>query len=1144
MKRSYTDGENPVNYSKDTTVNGGGPEPKLRIVGVTRPCHDVHTSNGRGNTGPQEPKAFTSDAEHPARQSSISLLPAQSTCPAHSGCNPQPHGLDRVGQHLAHGGPTTSADRLGIGAVLQPWHQQNHQQPQQPLPHAQWQQNARTQSQPLPQPGYATHPPPQHHQPLQPTQVQRPQPPPQRWQQPWQQPSTAPTSLNPQCHAHIPPPRSAPQVNSAAPQSSTAQPTHPLNGCPQQTLRTQEPAQASLQRSGDQASLHSNITQGRPEAVRQRPHMERQPPPSGSGPHAPLATGYGGSQPCIVEGCNGGQQCGGHRSMSQPAADSSAQPRAQYAPAAPEQVPNPAWKQQQQRPRPLLRHHQQQQQQVQQQAQRTAQMQQPVAQHHGLQQQQQHHHCQQPLHQQPHAQHTYLGPQGQQQQQPQQQQQQPQQQLYPQPPQHQQHPAVQRQPAVQQQRQHQPNQPQQPQPLAQQPQQPCHPQLQPQQEEPRQLPCAQHATATGAASLSSIQPCVPSVGPEVAGDGVDLFTANGLLSAPKAAGAITGSTNQPVLEGPASDPQSRSGCGSRGADAPTVGTLNVMPPIEKLKRPLRMKLSEWIPHAGVTAAFEAKGVTKLYPWQAAALECGEDGHNLVYCAPTSGGKSMVAEILMIRRLVAAFERQSRQPRPMGPAQQHARPPPPPRALLVLPYVSIVSEKAEHLTRVLAPMRAKVRGYTGAEQTGSPLSAPDEIVAVVTMEKANSTVNRLIAEGRLGELCCVVVDEAHMVGDPHRGSSLELCLTKLRFAAAAAAAAKSAAVAATAAGNSESAAAAAQAGSSKSGAVAASAKSPSLATAAAAAAEFSCQLVCMSATMSGLDDMCGWLGARLFMTNFRPVPLTEHAVFKGRVFRKLSQREMEQQAAAMTRKDQQQQQQQQQAAIGTDTNTGFKPASAVAAAAATATSIKASSSGATTTTGNGSSSSNNNASGFTTATAAASGGGAVSEPLVEERELPESSPKDPDRLVPLVAEVAREGHSTLVFCASRNACQGCAGLLAELLPQQLGPASAETISARKALLTDLQDASGGYLSPELGKLIMAGVAYHHAGLTSQERGAVERGFRGGLIHTLTATSTLAAGINLPARRVILRSLWQGIGPVSRAQYLQMIGRAGR
>lgn len=41
----------------------------------------------------------------------------------------------------------------------------------------------------------------------------------------------------------------------------------------------------------------------------------------------------------------------------------------------------------------------------------------------------------------------------------------------------------------------------------------------------------------------------------------------------------------------------------------------------------------------------------MYPWQAAALECGEEYNNLVYCAPTSGGKSLVAEVLMVRCLL-------------------------------------------------------------------------------------------------------------------------------------------------------------------------------------------------------------------------------------------------------------------------------------------------------------------------------------------------------------------------------------------------------------------------------------------------------------------------------------------------------------
>jgi hypothetical protein len=51
---------------------------------------------------------------------------------------------------------------------------------------------------------------------------------------------------------------------------------------------------------------------------------------------------------------------------------------------------------------------------------------------------------------------------------------------------------------------------------------------------------------------------------------------------------------------------------------------------------------------------------------------------------------------------------------------------------------------------------------------------------------------------------------------------------------------------------------------------------------------SVQIVAMSATMAGLDSLSTWLRAHLFLTNFRPVPLSEHAVFGGTVFAKAPQ----------------------------------------------------------------------------------------------------------------------------------------------------------------------------------------------------------------------------------------------------------------
>lgn len=88
-----------------------------------------------------------------------------------------------------------------------------------------------------------------------------------------------------------------------------------------------------------------------------------------------------------------------------------------------------------------------------------------------------------------------------------------------------------------------------------------------------------------------------------------------------------------------------------------------------------------------------------------------------------------------------------------------------------------------------------------------------------------------------------------------------------------------------------------------------------------------------------------------------------------------------------------------------------------------------------------------------------------------------------------------------------------------------------------------------LSELLAELASHGTAFHHAGLGGGHRRIIEDAFREGKIKILTATPTLAFGVNLPARMVVIhdyRRYEPGYGyyPITVLEYKQMAGRAGR
>ncbi|KAL5282099.1 HELQ family protein [Megaselia abdita] len=148
--------------------------------------------------------------------------------------------------------------------------------------------------------------------------------------------------------------------------------------------------------------------------------------------------------------------------------------------------------------------------------------------------------------------------------------------------------------------------------------------------------------------------------------------------------------------------------------------------------------------------------------------------------------------------------------------------------------------------------------------------------------------------------------------------------------------------------------------------------------------------------------------------------------------------------------------------------------------------------------------------------------------------------DPDHIAGLVSETA-PAEGVLIFCSTRKNCQNVAILLTKLLSEQKFK---NHRSREKKDLLDALEKICGVIGSILADTIPFGIAYHHSGLTTDERKYIEYAYRSGVLSVICCTSTLAAGVNLPAKRVIIRAPYVGSSFMMLSQYKQMVGRAGR
>ncbi len=164
--------------------------------------------------------------------------------------------------------------------------------------------------------------------------------------------------------------------------------------------------------------------------------------------------------------------------------------------------------------------------------------------------------------------------------------------------------------------------------------------------------------------------------------------------------------------------------------------------------------------------------------------------------------------------------------------------------------------------------------------------------------------------------------------------------------------------------------------------------------------------------------------------------------------------------------------------------------------------------------------------------------------MQDKDIDENLNFSDNGLIDVVVDTLKKEKQIIIFCNSRKNTMSFAKKYSKIISKFTEPIKLKKVA--KEVAEVLEQPTQQCLT--LYNVLSSGVAFHHAGLVYKQRQIIEDNFKNKKIKVIFATPTLAAGINLPAYRVVVHSIYRyssgRMAPIPINEFFQMAGRAGR